>query len=92
MYSSCVVVLQADCTGTSTAIPFCGTHDINCLSDDNAMALAKVRLYGCSYGNYACGQETALYILYLQLEALQADHGLAATERVIQSQGQGLYI
>ena len=41
MYSSCVVVLQADCTGTSTAIPFRGTHDINCLSDDNAMALAK---------------------------------------------------
>ena len=51
MYSSCVVVLQADCASTSTAIPFRGTHDINCISDDNAMALAIGRL--CLYGNYA---------------------------------------
>ena len=92
MYSSCVVVLQADCTSTSTAIPFRGTHDINCISDDNAMALAKgivtiIRMFVRElYG------KRQHILLYLQLEALQADHGLAATERVIQSQGQGLYI
>ena len=89
MYSSCVVVLQADCTSTSTAIPFRGTHDINCISDDDAMALAKGIVTIIRMLNYAGKRQ---HILYLQLEALQADHGLAATERVIQSQGQGLYI